>query len=135
MVAKDIRTSHELAAVLESAAQALRAFPELPLLELSQTLAQTQPHKKVAEKPGKSSTVEPSEDLSTRFSSLERSEAEAELGSLKVDAIRQLGTALGIRMPSKLTKSEATSMLLTQVFDIPAGQKLISTFHQRKAAR
>lgn len=135
MVANDIQTSHDLAAALESAAQALRAFPELSLLELSQTLAQTQPHKKVAEKPVKSSDISSVEDLSTRFSSLERSEAEAELGSLKVDAIRQLGTALGIRMPSKLTKAQATSMLLAQVFDIPAGQELIRTFHQRKAAR
>lgn len=131
MAANNIRTSHDLAAALESAAQALRAFPELSLLELSQTLAQTHPHKKVAEKLGKPLDISSVEDLSTRFSSLERSEAEAELRNLTVDSMRQLATTLGIRMPSKITKSQAISMLLAQVFDIPAGQELLRTFHRR----
>ena len=76
-----------------------------------------------------------SHDLSRRFSGLTRDEAAAELRNLKVDSIRQLAASLGIRIPSKATKAEATGTLLAHVFDIPAGQEIISTFHQRKVAR
>ena len=78
--------------------------------------------------------IQTSHELSRRFSSLERGDAEAELKNLKADAIRQLAAALGIRIPSKATKAEASSMLLAQVFDIPAGQELIRTFHRRHSS-
>ena len=54
------------------------------------------------------------------------------MNSLTVPAIRQLASLLGIRIPSKAIKSESISMLLSQVFDVPAGQELIRTFHKRK---
>lgn len=135
MSARNIQTSHDLAAALEAAAQALRAFPDLSLQELSQTLAQGQPPKKAAASAGKPLGQAQLDDLSRRFSSLERGEAEAELKNLKTDSIRQLAASLGIRIPSKANKVQATSTLLAHVFDIPAGQEIISTFHQRKVAR
>ena len=78
--------------------------------------------------------IQTSHDWSRRFSGLTRDEAAAELRNLKVDSIRRLAASLGIRIPSKATKSEATSTLLAHVFDIPAGQELIRTFHRRRAA-
>ena len=78
--------------------------------------------------------IQTSHDLSRRFSGLARDEAEVELRNLKVDSIRRLAASLGIRMPSKATKAEAISTLLAHVFDIPAGQELIRTFHRRRAA-
>lgn len=78
--------------------------------------------------------IQTSHELSRRFSSLERGDAEAELKNLKTDSIRQLAAALGIRIPSKATKAEATSTLLAHVFDIPAGQELIRTFHRRHSS-
>lgn len=134
MAARNIQTSHDLAAALEVAARALRAFPDLSLQELSQTLAQGQHPKKATASAGKPVDQAQLEDLSRRFSGLARDEAEAELRNLKVDSIRQLAASLGIRIPSKATKAEATSTLLAHVFDIPAGQELIRTYHRRHAA-
>ena len=131
MATNDIRTSHALAAALEEAARALRAFPDLSLYELGQTVAQSNPRKASVANAGKAMDKPELADLSARFSSLERSEAEAELRNLTVDSMRQLAASLGIRMPSKITKSQATSMLLAQVFDLPAGQELLRTFHRR----
>lgn len=131
MATNDIRTSHDLAEALEVAARALRDFPEMSLHELSHALTRSQPHKAVVARDKKPSDEFQLADLSRRFSGLGRSEAEAELKNLKADAIRQLAASLGIRMPSKLTKAEATSMLLSQVFDIPAGHELLRTFHRR----
>lgn len=134
MAARNIQTSHDLAAALAAAARALRAFPDLSLQELGQALAQGQSPKKAAARGGPPADKAQLEDLSRRFSSLERGDAAAELKNLKVDSIRQLAAALGIRIPSKATKAEATRSLLAQVFDIPAGQELIRTFHRRHSS-
>lgn len=135
MATNDIRTSHDLADVLEDAAKALRRFPELSLSNLDQILAEATSVKQdlaeVKPTPAKFNL----EELAKRLPTLERSDAESEVVNLTVDSIRQLSSLLGIRLPSKATKAQATSMLLAQVFDIPAGQELIRTFHQRKAAR
>ena len=134
MATRDIQTSHDLAAALEVAAQTLRAFPDLSLQELGQALAQGQSPKKAAARAGQAVDKAQLEDLSRRFASLERDAAAAELKNLKTDSIRQLAAALGIRIPSKATKAEAASTLLAHVFDIPAGQELIRTFHRRHSS-
>lgn len=134
MATNDIRTSYDLADALEGAVKALRAAPELPIYDLNRILASARSQKggdpEVNAAPAKFRL----EELARRFSGLARDEAEAELRNLTVDSIRQLAAALGIRIPSKATKGQATSTLLAHVFDIPAGQELIRTFHRRHAA-
>ena len=71
--------------------------------------------------------------LANRLPSLERSTAEVELAGLTVSDIRKLAGVLQIRIPSKIKKIEAVNMLLEQVFDLPAGQQLIRTFHKRNS--
>lgn len=71
--------------------------------------------------------------LANRMPSLERSTAEMELAGLTVSDIRKLAGILHIRVPSKIKKIEAVNMLLEQVFDLPAGQQLIRTFHKRNS--
>ena len=141
----NIKTSHELADMLEGVAKASREFantlegvanvlrepPELQLTEPGQTLDVPDVPKNVQQKDNKQSAQFPLADLANRLPTLEKADAEAELKTLKVDSLRQLASLLGIRMPSKATKSESINMLLSQVFDIPAGQELIRTFHKR----
>lgn len=134
MATDNIRTSHDLANTLENAAKALRALPELPLSQLGQTFAKLKSSKQVCRKSDDELVQVQLEDLANVLPDLEKGEAASMLKPLRVEAIRQLATMLGFRMPSKLNKSQAIDMLLEQVFDIPAGQELIRTFHRRKAA-
>lgn len=71
--------------------------------------------------------------LADRLPNLERSMAEAELANLTVSNVRKLAGMLQIRIPSKIKKDEAVNMLLEQVFDLPARQQLIRTFHKRNS--
>ena len=71
--------------------------------------------------------------LAKRLPSLDRSTAEVKLAGLTVSDIRKLAGILQIRIPSKIKKIEAVNMLLEQVFDLPAGQQLIRTFHKRNS--
>lgn len=71
--------------------------------------------------------------LAARLPSLERSAAAAELEDLTVGDVRKLAGILQIRVPSKIRKAEAVDMLLEHVFDLPAGQQLIRTFHKRNS--
>ena len=134
MATDNIRTSHDLANALEDAAKALRVLPELPLSQLGQTFAKLKSPRSVCGKSNEEFLQVQLEDLANTLPDLEKSEAASKLKPLTVESIRQLATMLGFRMPSKLNKSQSIDMLLEQVFDIPAGQELIRTFHRRKAA-
>ena len=133
MAVDNTRTSHDLANELEDMAKVLRALPELPLSQLGQTFAKLKSSKPVCEKRDDGLVREQLEDLANKLPTLDKSEASSKLKPLTVESIRHLATMLGFRMPSKLNKSQAIDMLLEQVFDIPAGQELIRTFHRRKA--
>jgi type II secretory pathway component PulK len=132
METKNIKTSHDMAVALEGFAKILRAYPEFRLPEFEQSLDESNAQTSGRKTADKNRIQFRLEDLANRFPNLEKSTAQAEIETLTVDSIRQLSVLLGIRMPSKLKKSQAIEMLLEQVFDIPAGQELLRTFHRRK---
>lgn len=134
MATNDIRTSYDLADALEGAVKALRAAPELPIYDLNRILASARNQKGDTPKHNATPAKFKPEELSRRFAGLGRDAAAAELKSLKTDAIRQLAADLGIRIPSKATKAEATRVFLAHAFDIPAGQELIRTFDRRHSS-
>ena len=134
MAVDNLRTSHDLANELEELAKVLRGLPELPLSKLGQILPKLKSSKTVCGKRDDGLVRDQLEDLVNKLPTLDKSEARSQLAPLTVESIRQLATMLGFRMPSKLNKSQAIDMLLEQVFDIPAGQELIRTFHRRKDA-
>ena len=133
METNNIKTLHDLADMLENAAKVLRALPDSQLAELSQPFAKAEAQERSPERNHKRPSQAELADLATRLPTLEKGSGEAEIKTLTVESIRQLATQLGIRMPSKLNKSQAIDMLLEQVFDIPAGQELIRTFHRRNS--
>ena len=132
MATNDIKTSHDLAEALEDAAKALRAVPNLSLYELGQILAEGKAQRSNVKASAGKAKFDLS-DLAARLPNLERDEAESELNALNVDSLRQLATLLGIRIRSKMPKSQSVALLLAQLFDIPAGQELIRTFHRRNS--
>ena len=125
-----IRTSHDLADLLEDAARGLRMLPPLDLSDAQRGIA-TNILK--ARKRGDSDQEarERLTLLAEELPELSRSDAETHLVSLTVESIRRLAPMLDVRIPSKATKNEYVQMLLTQLFDAPAGQELIRTFHKR----
>ena len=128
---KDIKTSRELADLLESVAKILRTLPEYELPESSRQADPVDQQQKVFGKPDKLQNQLSLADFAYRFPKMERDVAEAEIKALTVESMRQLAALLEIRVPSKATKSETVDMLLTQVFDVPTGQERIRTFHKR----
>ena len=132
MDTRDIKTSLDLADALENIATVLRAVPEFQITEhpqVSETLhAKKMPQKKAHHR------ISDVEDLAKRLPDLSRDGAETEMKALTVPSIRLLASLLEIRIPSKMTKNETIDMLLSHVYDIPAGQELIRTFHKRNAA-
>lgn len=131
MVTRDVGTTHDLADYLEEAAKALRALPAIPLAQekaLDKATAE-------ASSLCKSDTREYADASYTAFAEalpgLAREDAQNELQSLTVDGIRRTAASLGIRVPSKSRKSDAIDLVLAQMFDVPAGQELLRTFHKR----
>jgi len=130
MVTDQIKTSHDLADALEGVVKTLRGLPAFkiadgPGLQEQDVRIRGQ---------GKSNAYPVYiQRISERLRDLSRKDAEEEINSLTLPEIRQIAAVQGIRVPSRATKSETAAMLLAQVFDMPAGQELIRTFHKRKA--
>ena len=124
---KDVKTSHDLADVLESVANLLRSIPEYELGKVRQNFKDTD-NQKNSEDPQIQITLT---ELASRLSEFGRENAETELKKLTLESIRHLATSLKIRIPSKASKADTINILLTQLFDIPAGQERIRTFHNR----
>lgn len=130
MATTPIRDSHDLADALEFAASVLRA---LPRIEIGDDKGMHATNGSSTRKADDKSLDERLSELAVRLPGLDRAIAETELGALTVKAIRQLAPMLDVRIPSKATKSEYIRILLTQLFDAPAGQELIRSFHRRNA--
>ena len=126
-----IRTSHDLADLLEDVAKGLRMLPPLDLSDAQQDLATDILKSRKRGDSDQEAVRERLTLLAEELPRLSRSDAETHLVSLTVDSIRQLAPMLDVRIPSKATKNEYVQMLLTQLFDAPAGQELIRTFHKR----
>ena len=124
-----IRNSHDLADLLEKTAFALRALPPLELAEDERTGERN--GRTRSQRVRRQEVQERLNRFVDQLPGLSRTDAENELASLTVAAIRQLAPMLDVRIPSKATKSEYIRLLLIQLFDAPAGQELIRTFHKR----
>lgn len=130
METKNIKTSRDLADMLDHVVKVLRTVPEFKLAELQETKA-SDLSKRSQRDEARRQIQERLSSLAKQLPSLQRERAETEITALTVPEIRQLATLLEIRMPSKMKKSESIDLLLSQVFDVPAGQELIRTFHKR----
>ena len=131
METESVRTTLDLAILLEHVARKLRAIPEMEIsfvadesksetaLDSDDAKSREARHRIVVDK------------LSTYIERLDRQGAEAELANLSVSEIRELAALFHVRIPSKVRKSEAISMTLSQLVDMPAGQELLRTFHER----
>ena len=124
-------TSHDLADMLEDAARALRNMPSVEF-EWGMT-----PSKRSKEK-GVARTQQRTEielkTLAAEIQGSDRSIAEKRLSDLTVREIRQIADTLGVRTPSKAPKGDYVRTVLTHVFDVPAGQNVVRTFHERNRA-
>ena len=129
-----IRTSHDLADLLEDAARVLRMLPVMVLDTEQQPKKGLRTGKSGMSSTDKKDAKESLLLLANRLPALDRTEAQHQLASLTVALIRQLGHLLNVRIPSKGTKDESINLLLTHLFDAPAGQELIRTFHKRNTA-
>ena len=123
-----IRTSHDLADLLEEAAQVLRMLPAMPLASVRRSEGTGASDSKEQGGGHRRRLSETLQSLAEKLPQIDRLEAETELSSLPVYSIQQLAPLLGVRMPSKATKNEYIRLLLSQVFDAPAGQEVVRTF-------
>ena len=133
MAIKGVGTTHDLANLLEDVAKVLRVLPSVELVDdelLDKMLRKDSDPGQSGKKPV-SSEIEVT--LATELSGLERQDAEKELRSLTVAGIRRVAELMGIRIPSKSPKNDSVNLLLAQVFDAPAGQELLRTFHKRNS--
>ena len=131
MGTEEIKTSHDLADLLENAARGLRMLPAMQLGGAHIAVPTDSVGWSEQKDGGRKQVPERLTLLAEQLPELNRSEAETCLSSLTVNAIRQLAPLLDIRIPSKAAKNEYVKLLLTQLFDAPAGQELIRTFHKR----
>ena len=123
-----LETAGEVASVLEAIAKKLRSLPAKGLSGNSPGSSERTPKRKARTK----GPLVDIPSLSREVPQMSREAAEATLGSLTVLSLRELASLLNIRAPSRATKLELVQLLLSQLFDIPEGQQLISTFHRRR---
>ena len=128
----NIKTSHDLADLLEDAARGLRLLPPFELAGDQPTSPVDRAQETTRKNSDKKQIQERLAFFIKQLPELNRADAEAQLVSFTVDAIRQLAPLLDVRIPSKATKSEHIQLLLTHLFDAPAGHELIRTFHKRR---
>ena len=130
-MAKYDKTSHDLADELERAAKALRNLPAVPLSgERQNALLQRRNATKVAD----GDDIAQYQDLgglAERLPAMDVATAEPEIRALAVNEARQLAKILGLRVASKATKDETVGLLLSQLYEVPAGQERLRTFHER----
>lgn len=132
-----IETSHDLADFLGEVAETLRHLPSVKLAEFREDAAGNVAGSVRDRRRKQSRSDAELEVLASQLGQLDRSEAETRLSSLTVESIRKIAPMLNIRIPSRAKKDESIEMLLLHLFDAPAGQELIRTFHKRygKAGR
>ena len=132
-----IRTSHDLADILEDAVRVLRMLPDMQLSKLDQNSDSSSILSHSTTGPNEENDQGCIKDdltrLADQFNELGREKAENEISALTVPAIREVASLLQIRIPSRATKADSINMILSQVFDVPAGQELIRTFHKRNS--
>jgi hypothetical protein len=129
---ENLDTTHDLADLLEGVAAVLRKMPATAVRD-----AQLKGFKGVIEAEPESENPrgnlsEQVSSLAAEMTDLDRAGAETRLASLTVSSIRDLSSIFQIRIPSKSTKRDAIDLVLSQLFDVPAGQELIRTYHKRK---
>ncbi len=127
----EIETTYDLADLLEQAVKTLR---DNPSFELSGSRSgKGHPIRSSKRRGGRESVDERVlvMELAEQIPNMMREEAELRLEPLKIASLKELAREFGIRVPSKALKSEYIQMLLTQLFDVPEGQQLIRTFHER----
>ena len=123
-----LETTDEVASVLEAVAKKLRSLPSAGLYGNHLGSPEHTPDRKA--RPKGPPVDLPS--LSREVPQMSRVVAEETLGSLTVPSLRELAPLLNIRAPSRATKPELVQLLLSQLFDVPEGQQLISTYHRRR---
>ena len=111
-----LKTSHDLADILEEVARILRRFPPVSVAndERFDVSHKNQGKRRTNEAPEHAGHE--FESLAEEISGLDRSSAEVRLGSLTIDTMRQLANTMGIRTPSKALKREYVSLLIMQLF-------------------
>lgn len=125
-----LQTSYDLAQLLESWAKVLRSMPEMTLQEFKKDSAG---QKTRSRNPYDENSVDNGlADLAGRLPTYDKEMARASLDALTVPQIRKISTLLRIRTPSKGRRAELIDMLLAHVFDIPAGQDVVRTFHRER---
>lgn len=131
MALDEMETSHELADALEVIARALRMLPAVRLDDSTEDITGRRKRSIGQKSVGQAHMPEELTLFAETLPELSRLEAEACLNSLTVSSIREIAPLLDIRIPSKGTKGQYIQLLLTQLFDAPAGQELIRTYHKR----
>ena len=126
-----IRTTHDLAQFLEETARVLRQIPAIDLTGVTSDISDDVSGQLRETKTRGSQTEDELILLAEELPSMSRAEAESKLNSLTVKAIRVIAPMLAVRVPSRATKAESIRVLLVQLFDAPAGQELIRTYHKR----
>ena len=119
----DIHTSYDLADFLEQVARLLRRLPEMELTEKH--------HRSQRVDRAVGMRHEVTSEFATQLGTLDRDQAGLKMATLSVRQLREIGTLFQVRMPSRVKKSDAIATLLSQLFDMPAGQELLRTFHER----
>lgn len=129
-MAKRLHTSYDLAQLLESWAKVLRSLPELPLQEFKKdSMGQKTRSRNSSDDNNADNGLV---DLAAQLPTYDKEMARASLDTLTVPQIRKISTLLRIRTPSKARRVELIDMLLAHVFDIPAGQDVVRTFHRER---
>ena len=131
MQLRGIKTSHDLADLLEDTARVLRMLPAMQLVDVRKPSSADSTAHFQNDRVGQERRLPNVSALKEQLPALDRTAAETQLCSLTVDLIRQLASSLDVRIPSKATKPESIKLVLSQLFDAPAGQELIRTFHKR----
>jgi hypothetical protein len=127
----NIKTSRDVANLLEEVVELLRTIPELPLSDIGRNPEPPNEPTRNRKNSNHKQGQRPLSDLASRLPALGRENAKAEIQSLTIKAMRELAASLEIRIPSRATKSETVNILMAQVFDVPAGHERIRTFHKR----
>ena len=132
MPRESLRNTHDLADYLQEVSDVLRAHPSLTLADLRQESLNERT--KGSRHQTRNQVLSHGELtlLAGQIAQSSRSDAETRLTSLTVKSIQKLAPLLDIRIPSRATKMEYVQILLTHLFDAPAGHKLIRTFHERR---
>lgn len=132
MTLPKIKTLHDIADYLEKMAVLIRSLPDVPLSNLNTYESISTTSTKKPKSQAATGLAEGDlQELADSLTDISREGAQEELDGLNLSSLRALSSLLGIRVPSRASKAETVSTLLWQLFDSPAGQERIRTFHRR----